>query len=780
MRKLTRRNFLKSSSAAAGVVGMGAGADLWSDTRGPSIPSTTFYVAANGNDDWSGKLPDINKGKTDGPFATLQRAREAVGAVNNKLLRQAISVLVREGKYYLKRPVLLGEKDSGGPGFPIAYKAYPGEKVVLSGGKVISGWKPYEGPIVQTSVPGTKGGEWRFRQLFLNGEPQRRARYPKHDTQNPLYGGWLFAEGAAEKRSNTAFVYKPGTFPRHWAKPGNGEIVMFPGGGWVDAVLPIKSMDEKTRTITAEHGYRNPDIAPWYVPDSFLLGDRFRVENLLEELTEPGEWCLDSEGGILYFWPPNGALKPVDEVVAPTLDTLVDIDGGSWLVISGFTFTETAGGDDLHRFGLDGYGAMYPNQGWKYCGEALHMKDAEHCVIENNLFYAVGGNAIYLERYNARNLIRRNEISHVGANGVSLLGNHVPSNSVSQPMRAGRQPCPVFNEVTDNFIHHCGELNKYIAGVFLGVSDSNLVAHNRFEQLPHHAINLGLNGYGRNIVEYNDIQHVCLELRDNGAINSWMDDPQSEERAGHVIRFNRIIDVPGCRTNSKGEILVPDGMANGIYLDNDSSNCVIHGNVIVRSSGYAVFVHGGGHNIIENNIIVDATTTCPERSVFGCGQIAFAAYLQVALLSGNQFCNNIVYYQKGRYDGPIALFCFHPWGDNNQGLRDLTEAISQSRRNLFFRRDGEGSIITQTSPDKQNSLSTEDTTDWLESHKLVIQKTLSLSEWQALGFDTDSNVADPMFVDPRRDDYGLMPESPAIRMGFVPINLAEIGIRSQS
>ncbi len=110
----------------------------------------------------------------------------------------------------------------------------------------------------------------------------------------------------------------------------------------------------------------------------------------MEELTEPGEWCLDSEDGSVYFWPPDGTLKENDEVVAPFLHTLISFCGASWLVISGFTFTETAG-DDLHRDGLDGYGPMYPNQGWKYCGEALHMREAQHCVIEKNRFYAVGG-----------------------------------------------------------------------------------------------------------------------------------------------------------------------------------------------------------------------------------------------------------------------------------------------------------------------------------------------------------------------------------------------------
>ena len=110
----------------------------------------------------------------------------------------------------------------------------------------------------------------------------------------------------------------------------------------------------------------------------------------------------------------------------------------------------------MHRGGVDGYGPMYPEEGLKYVGDAVHLKGAEHCVIENNHFDAVGGNAVYLEGYNLRNSVRRNEISYAGANGVSLLGNYVPVDGVAAPLQNGRQRLPLFNEVTDNYIHHCG------------------------------------------------------------------------------------------------------------------------------------------------------------------------------------------------------------------------------------------------------------------------------------------------------------------------------------
>ena len=133
---------------------------------------------------------------------------------------------------------------------------------------------------------------------------------------------------------------------------------------------------------------------------------------------------------------------------------------------------------------------------------------ADSSLIDSNI---LGGNAVYLERDNHRNAIQRNEIAHAGANAIVLIGD--------------RSFHPMFNEVTDNHIHHAGAILNYVAGVFLGLSDGNLIAHNSIHDMPHHAVNLGCNGLGRNYVEYNEIRRVCLEIHDTGAINCWMDVP---------------------------------------------------------------------------------------------------------------------------------------------------------------------------------------------------------------------------------------------------------------
>ena len=138
-----------------------------------------FYVATDGSDSWTGTLAEPNGDKTDGPFATLAGARDAVrklrGASEQALA--SVTVVVRGGVYRLDAPFLLEPQDSGTPQGPVVFTAAPGEQPVLSGGRVISGFQQ-RGSLWETVIPEVKDGKWYFRQLFVNGERRQRARSP--------------------------------------------------------------------------------------------------------------------------------------------------------------------------------------------------------------------------------------------------------------------------------------------------------------------------------------------------------------------------------------------------------------------------------------------------------------------------------------------------------------------------------------------------------------------------------------------------------------------------
>jgi len=695
---------------------------------------TSLYVATNGNDSWSGALPESNAAGTDGPFATLRRAREAV-----RKLRDAdgkhpgpVTVRVRGGKYHLDATLVLGPEDSGTRECPVTWEAYPGETPVLSGGRVVTGWRAYKGQILCAEVPAARGGWLRTRQLFCNGTRMSCARWPKLDPAEPLTSGWAFMEGAAGEHPATTFRYAPGTFRRRWAKPKEVRVRAFMGHGWFMKDLPIKEVDEETRVISLAYDSWNPDLYPWYMPCVFSPANRFYIENALEELDQPGEWCLHGDDGRLYFLPPEGAgTNP--EVVLPRLERLIDIRGGSWITLAGFTFTETLDGDDFHPEGTHGTSSPGLRLGPRYGGTTVRLRGAAHCRIERNHFRDVGGNALYLEDENERNLVSRNEFSGAGFAAVCLAGSPTQQ--------------PRHNEVSDNHIHHCGVINKYVAGVFLGMSDGNRVQHNRIEYLPHHAVNLSDNPEGRNYIEYNDMRWVCQEISDNGAINCWMEQPYTgTERCGHVIRFNHIADIYGLENVDGKLVRSRNYPVSGIYLDNMTSNCVVYGNVIARVGMMGIVVHNGKNNLLENNVILD----CPVGVKFQDVIASLRAFHRYAgFMTGNVLHRNL--YSRREPDGiPIAF--------EIQGGEERIVAFCDE--NLYH------GVAADACRTRQRS--------WKDAGR---NRDYTGDEWQRLGFDQGSLTADPRFVDPAASDYRLQPDSPALALGFVPIPVERIGIR---
>src|SRR6266516_8177005 len=105
----------------------------------PSSGPGILFVATNGNDAWSGRLASPNRAGNDGPFATISRAfvaARALRAQSNGNPTNPVTILVGGGIYFLNEPLVLRPEDSN-----LRLAAASGERVVISGGRRISGWK---------------------------------------------------------------------------------------------------------------------------------------------------------------------------------------------------------------------------------------------------------------------------------------------------------------------------------------------------------------------------------------------------------------------------------------------------------------------------------------------------------------------------------------------------------------------------------------------------------------------------------------------------------------
>jgi hypothetical protein len=123
---------------------------------------TVYYVSPAGNDAWSGELAAPNDARTDGPFASIVRARDAIRQLRQDegRLPGPFTVSVRGGKYYIGEPITFTASDAGSSGAPVRYAAYPGETPELIGGRLIAELEPdAEGRLCAT-LPRVRNGAW--------------------------------------------------------------------------------------------------------------------------------------------------------------------------------------------------------------------------------------------------------------------------------------------------------------------------------------------------------------------------------------------------------------------------------------------------------------------------------------------------------------------------------------------------------------------------------------------------------------------------------------------
>jgi hypothetical protein len=555
-------------------------------------PEITFYVSKDGNDRWSGRLSEPNQAKTDGPFASLKHAKDAVRNLECRIvageLRRQVNVFIREGTYFLDEPLVFTPDDSGNAKCSVTFSAYKDEKAVISGGRRITQWSHIENSLWKADLPDVKSGKWFFRSLRVGDKQAIRARYPNFDPQNPRTGGWLFVPKSIPENTYDRIPFDPSVFP-DWENWDDAEVHIFPAWGWVNTVMKIKGVDKENHAILVDC---SQDIRP---------GNRFFIANASQALDTPGEWCLDSKKGELTYWAVDE--KPTDvEVVAPAMDRLIVIQGD----ISKNRFVENINFVNLTfsdtDFSLDGY--------YDPADSAIWFSGAKNCSIEGCSFNSVNGYAVKLDNKSNGNKIIDNKMIKLGQGGVITLGN-----SENQPFN---------NIIAGNDIQDCGQVYKHVAGVYITTGSGNIVAHNNIHRVPRYGISFKSydkgNSSHNNIAEYNEIIDSNLETNDTGAIETLGRD---NELSGNIIRFNFIRNVVGMNTTPEEKIVSPH-FTWGIYLDDYSSGTTVYGNIVDGTVIGAMCIHGGKDNVFENNIFMngsDRQMTLQPRDDFMTGNI---------------------------------------------------------------------------------------------------------------------------------------------------------------
>jgi len=695
----------------------------------PAAP-VELHVSPRGNDAWSGRAKD--PGAPNGPFATLARAQQEIRALKAAGAAGGVTVYVRGGTYYLAQTLSLGAEDSGTPEAPVVIRAYSAEKPVLVGGRKITGCRPYKDKIVQCDLKPLGLADVYFRQLFFRGERQVLARCPNQDPKDPHGGTWAYVMAVEGDDNKTEFTYAADV-EHNWAKPQEAEVCLFPGFDWAWNRIPVKQIVRAERKIVLAG------------PTSYALrvGDRYYVQNVKEELDSPGEWYLDKQTAMLYFWPP--ADLAAGPLVAPTLRTIVEMKGAHHVTLRGFTL-EACDGD------------------------AVTMTDCEKCLVAQNVVRNTGAAGIVISG-GKESGAAGNDIHAVGGCGVSLGGGD------------RKTLTPAGNFATNNYIHHNGVYHRTYNGGVNCSGVGNIVSHNLIHDCPHAGLNLSGND---NLIEFNRVHHVNLQSADTGGIyfcsRDWT-------QRGNIIRYNDFHDSGGFgkawRSSRPGtiEFSYPH-FTWGIYLDDPTTGTLVYGNIVYHAAYSAMHNHGGRDNTWENNIIVDCPALAagmldpnwgewpPIYQRLNEARYPGSPYLQKypelanyadthpEAMTGVKFIRNIVYYTangSARMREENASSC----GPNGLLLYSMTMRTDDFAQNAW----DYNTIYCppELSPKISLSLAPD---PW---------KMRSWDDWRALGAEAHSVLADPRFVDAQKRDYRLRPDSPALKLGFKPIPVDKIG-----
>ncbi|HID24780.1 MAG TPA: right-handed parallel beta-helix repeat-containing protein, partial [Planctomycetaceae bacterium] len=519
-------------------------------------PAVRFYVAANGRDDWTGRRAQPNAARTDGPFATIDRARDAIRRLKRKgPIPGPVEVLIRGGMYFLDEPFVLTPEDSGTAAAPITYAAYPGEKPVLSGGRPIRGWRKGAGQTWTVHLPDVQAGQWFFRQLFVNGRRAIRARAPNRGYLR-VVGLVDVPTGAPWNQGVDRFRFAPGDI-RPWHDLTNVELVVF--HSWNTSRVRIAEVDEKTNVVrfTGKTIFR---------PLAWDPQQRYYVENARELLDAPGEWYLDRESGVLTYWPRDGEDWPRAECIAPVLTELVRFDGDpdtgrfvEHVRLEGLSFQHAD-----WTLGPKGYGDP---QAAVTIPAAVMADGARHCVIRRCEIAHVGRYGLWFRRGCKHNRIEQNHVHDLGAGGIRLGEPNMAQTDEAESSD---------NLIANNYIHDGGHVYAAGVGFWLAHAGHNVFEHNEIHSFNYTGISLGWNWNEaptrtlHNTIRFNRVHHVMRGVLSDGAGLYTLG-----TQTGTVIRNNVFHDI--------WPYLGRPAMAWGIYFDQGSNGLTVENNVVYHT-----------------------------------------------------------------------------------------------------------------------------------------------------------------------------------------------------
>lgn len=550
-----------------------------------------FYVSADGD--------DSARGTINAPFKTLEKARDTIRALKNKP-DGGITVYVRGGTYNIEKTFELTEEDSGTEKCPITYCAYENEEVTFAGGASLdaSDFTPVtdekikerfadgmEDKILQADLKAkgitdygeiqvtyaTKLPQYRkydnVPELFFDDESMTLARWP--NGENALVGE-VVHEGGVTRNWYEDRIGTTGYVPESQRDPYDGFIISYSDDrvekwvnepdmrlcgywtvDWFIEHMTVKKIDTKKKTIQTA----------FPVSYGIKSGQQYYAYNLLCELDSPGEYYLDRDTGILYFYPPSD-MEGKEIGMSLMAKPFIQLANCKEILIKGFSF----------KFSRDaiikGYGL-------------------EKCYVIDCSFKNTGGGCVNLS--NCKDSIIANIKGYKTNGGVSISGGNLDTLE------------PGNNQILNCYFDTYDRVTKvYNPPVNLG-GVGNRAAYNEIMNADHMAIGCTGNDH---IIEYNDIHDVLRNCNDSAAFYAYIgaNDKDNFSMFGTVLRYNYFHHL-GTKSHSGKNLLDPAALRSAIYYDGYQGNTA-YGNVFYKVES-GILHNGGWANKSYNNIFLE-------------------------------------------------------------------------------------------------------------------------------------------------------------------------------
>ena len=563
----------------------------------PSLFAGEIYVSLQGN--------DKNPGTKEAPFNTLNRAIKQAREwrrLNRPEVAGGIYIRLEEGVYAQRNSLFLRPEDSGTPDSPTVICAVDGAHPVISGGVAVTGWKrgcnhpaipeKLRQKIWSAEAPLIGNRRVETRQMWVNGHKvQRAAQFPDGGLERMI-------DFNPEEQTITIPVSQS-VNPKRLQNAGQLEMIVHQR--WAIAILRVKSIDVKDGQAVVR--FHEPEshlefAHPW--PQPVIGGEKgnssFCLTNALELLDQPGEWFQEYPSGTIYYYPQASENMETAEVIIPTLETLVTIDGTlsrpvKHIQFNGITFAHTSwmrpsyqghvtlqGGFPL----LDAYKLQEPglpekaeleNQAWITRPEtAIRVRGAEHIDFKHCTFRHLSSTGLDYEWAVTASSVEDCQFTDIG--GTALLVGAFPDGGFETHVpfipADVRELCSHIT-IRNNFISNVTNEDWGCVGIGAGYVRNMDISHNEVCHLNYSGICVGWgwtsleSGMCNNRIEANYVHHFARRLYDAGGLYTLSNQP------GSVMRNNRIehlIEAPYA-TNDRAFYIYLDEATDGYTMENN-------------------------------------------------------------------------------------------------------------------------------------------------------------------------------------------------------------------